>query len=440
MLEQKGQLPIRDALLLGVQLAQALDFAHSRGIVHRDIKPGNIMLLEDGLTIKVSDFGIADIAEPLGERRASGSVTGPVLGTPQYMSPEHTRGEVVDGRSDLFSAGVVLYQMLAGERPFRAENMVALATRIATEEPPPLLRKRPDVPASLRRVVDRCLAKSPAQRWQSGQELADALARVLAELDEAQQQQQRKRPVPLALKWAGTMTLLTALVTGLSAFWASQHLQSAVMTRAGMQGAALVQTLAAQHATQVLAEEWDSMGPQLEATVQAGQVRSLLLADASGIVRASSVPAQVGLPVPLQGEAVAVLSSAATQGRRIGGGLLGFDTAVVLQGKTVGAISLSVPETPWSELATLMGRLLAALALAATLAVAMGSYVVAFFFTRPVRQLAEAMDEIGRGRLDVRIAQTRNDELGQAFTSFDAMAQALQRQGTVLDNVKRTGA
>lgn len=439
LLEQRGQLPIRDVVLMGVQLAQALEFAHSNGVVHRDIKPGNIMLLSDGQTIKVNDFGVADIAEPLGERRAGSSTTGPVLGTPQYMSPEQTRGEWVDGRSDLFSTGVVLYQMLAGERPFRAQNMVALATRIATEEPPPLLRKRPDVPASLRRVVDRCLAKSLGQRWQSGQELADALLRVLAELEQAQLQQRRARPVSLALKWAAAMGLLTALVTGSGAYVVSQMWQSAALVRAGEQGAALAQMLAAQHATQVLTEDWDSLAPQLQAAVQSGQVHSVLVADMGGIVRASSNSLRLGQPYAPQGPAAGSLSTAVSQGRDLGDGLMGVETAVVLQGKTIGTLALVLQQRPWIDLAGLAPRLLAWLVLAATLAVAVGAYLAARSLTRPVRQLARAMDEIGRGRLDVRMVQVRNDELGQALASFDAMADVLQRQSAATEGGKREG-
>ena len=134
LLERSKTVPVRDAVVIGLQLARALEYAHARGVVHRDIKPGNVMLLSDGHTVKVADFGIAHMDDG-GLQRTQ---VGDVLGTPQYMSPEQTRGDKLDGRSDLFSAGIVLYQLLAGERPFRGENLVAVATQIATAEPPPL--------------------------------------------------------------------------------------------------------------------------------------------------------------------------------------------------------------------------------------------------------------------------------------------------------------
>ncbi|HEY1391840.1 MAG TPA: serine/threonine-protein kinase, partial [Methylibium sp.] len=130
---EKGQsLPVRDVVVMGIQLARALDYAHARGIVHRDIKPGNITRVKGTQTIKVLDFGIAHMDSAAGEQRTR---VGDVLGTPQYMSPEQTQGEKLDGRSDLFSAGIVLYQLLTGQRPFQADSLVALALKIAKEEP-----------------------------------------------------------------------------------------------------------------------------------------------------------------------------------------------------------------------------------------------------------------------------------------------------------------
>ena len=172
VLAEQPRLPIRDVVVMGIQLARALDYAHARGIVHRDIKPGNIMRVDGTKTVKVTDFGIAHIESTGAEQRTR---AGDVLGTPQYMSPEQARGERLDGRSDLFSTGIVLYQMLAGERPFKGEGLVALAVQIATVEPPPLERLRPEVPAAVRRIVTRCLAKQPERRFTSGKELADAL-------------------------------------------------------------------------------------------------------------------------------------------------------------------------------------------------------------------------------------------------------------------------
>src|SRR5262245_61071730 len=166
----EGKLTVERAAALGAQVADALDFAHKGGVVHRDIKPANIMV-EAGDRVKVTDFGIA-------KDTLSGdhlTMTGSLLGTPSYMSPEQARGALVDGRSDLFSVGCVLYEMVGGKKAFRGENITALIFKIITEEPPPIRELDPNVPDEYVRIVQKALTKSADQRYQSGRELADDL-------------------------------------------------------------------------------------------------------------------------------------------------------------------------------------------------------------------------------------------------------------------------
>ena len=152
----KKALPVRTVVEIGIQLVKALDYAHKKGIVHRDVKPGNIMMIRDTTTIKVADFGICRIDN---SDATQATQIGNVLGTPNYMSPEQVLGEKVDSRSDLFSAGVVLYQLLTGHLPFDGETLISVAYKITKTEPPSLDKLRPYVPLSLRRIVDRALKK-----------------------------------------------------------------------------------------------------------------------------------------------------------------------------------------------------------------------------------------------------------------------------------------
>jgi tRNA A-37 threonylcarbamoyl transferase component Bud32 len=167
---------VQETVELGIQLADALDYAHSRGIVHRDIKPSNLILLGDDKTLKIADFGIARIEAP---DVTSHTQTADVLGTPQYMSPEQVLGKKVDGRSDLFSVGIVLYQLLCGEKPFIAETLGTLLFRIASEPPRPLRDINPQLTPALYGIVDRLLAKEPDQRYENGAALAKALRAAL---------------------------------------------------------------------------------------------------------------------------------------------------------------------------------------------------------------------------------------------------------------------
>jgi tetratricopeptide (TPR) repeat protein len=165
---ERGPAPVVDAVDHARQVAQGLAAAHDAGIIHRDIKPENLIVTPDGV-VKIVDFGVAKAAE------ATVTRAGGALGTVAYMSPEQTRGEPLDARSDLWSLGVVLYEMLAGDRPFRGDGNDAVLYAIRHDAPTPLASLRPDAPAALVRVVARCLEKDPARRFRSARELAEAL-------------------------------------------------------------------------------------------------------------------------------------------------------------------------------------------------------------------------------------------------------------------------
>ncbi len=421
-LEKTRQLPLRDVVVMGLQLARALEYAHARGVVHRDIKPGNIMLLRDGQTIKVADFGIAAMDDGSGEQR---TMVGAVMGTPQYMSPEQTRGERVDGRSDLFSAGIVLYQMLAGERPFRGESLVAVATKIASEDPPPLSQKRPDLPSSLRRLVDRCLAKQPAQRYQTGKELADALLKVLTELDETARDRDKPRIVPLRVKWAAMMGLIVAVVMGLTAAVITQRQYAAMMGQVTDYGASLARFIAAQNAANVLGDEWDAVDVAVQEIMKTRNFERVSVVDSAGVVRVSSVAALRGQPYRAEGGG-GVTAGVPARFTSQGEDVLGFEAPVLFQGKQIGRVALGIPEAPLTQVARLSITLMVVLAVVTVLAVAIAMYFVANWFAKPIRLVGDSMAEIAKGRFDHRIGEQRNDEFGQLFQAFDSMAQALQ--------------
>jgi serine/threonine-protein kinase len=159
-------LPLATVLDIGIQCAEALDYAHAQGVVHRDIKPSNIMYDPDTKQCKITDFGIARITD------SSKTRTGTVLGTPNYMSPEQALGDRVDGRSDLFSLGVVLYQLCSGRLPFQGESMASLMYKIVNEPHVDIKEFNPQVPASIRKVIDNALGKQPDRRYQSGSKMA----------------------------------------------------------------------------------------------------------------------------------------------------------------------------------------------------------------------------------------------------------------------------
>ena len=164
-------LPIEQVFAIGIQVAEALGYAHEQKVVHRDVKPGNIIFDHDKGQLKVTDFGIACLTDNSKTR------TGTVLGSPFYMSPEQIAGKKVDGRSDLFSLGVTLYQLFTGHLPFEGDSLTNLMYQITNEKPKGIRKLRPELPTCLTRLINKALEKNPDKRFADGQAMADAIKR-----------------------------------------------------------------------------------------------------------------------------------------------------------------------------------------------------------------------------------------------------------------------
>jgi serine/threonine protein kinase len=222
-----GRLPLSKALDLARQVASGLAAAHAKGITHRDIKPENLFVTTDG-HLKILDFGLAK-ASPLAPGATAGpsdsstvlaphqTEAGVVLGTVGYMSPEQVRGDTADPRSDIFSFGIVLYELLSGDRPFKGDSAVQTMNAILTEDPPEIVTTGKPLPPALERVVRHCLEKKPDERFQSARDLAFALDALstgsgtstsTSTVAAVAAPRQRRRWLPLALIGLGVLTAL----------------------------------------------------------------------------------------------------------------------------------------------------------------------------------------------------------------------------------------
>jgi eukaryotic-like serine/threonine-protein kinase len=227
---EKGPLPLDQALKYGAQIADGLDKAHRSGVVHRDLKPGNIMLTPTGA--KLLDFGLAKPAAPpasaatlTGVPASPVTEEGTIVGTFQYMSPEQVEGKELDGRSDIFSLGAVLYEMVTGKRAFEGKSQLSVASAILEKQPEPISAAKPMTPPALEHAVKKCLAKLPDERWQSASDLAGELKWIG---ETGSQAGVAVRAAAVGGKWQRASWLLTATffllaVAGGAGWWEASN-------------------------------------------------------------------------------------------------------------------------------------------------------------------------------------------------------------------------
>ena len=440
VLMDKKKLPLRQTLIIALQLAKSLDYAHKSGIVHRDIKPDNIIVMPDGESIKVADFGIARMNE---NEESQKTQVGSVLGTPRYMSPEQALGESVDGRSDLFSVGTIMYEMLSGNKAFDASNMATLMIQIAQKQPESLKTVCPDIPAGVRQIIQKLLQKSPDKRFQTGNKLAEALGKELSTLNDQQVEQKRHKYIPLKIRWTLSVAAIVGLVSFISIYIVF-NIQSEAMTKQAVDsGSSFAKFISNQTAMPILEEDWISLETFIGDAASRDTFSYLIVTDRAGLIKGASDNSLVGkmyepnanAELISKTEDVHTTSSETADGRKI----FNIKTSILFQSTEVGQLILGLSQDGLDNVKSTTLRLMFFLALITTSSVAVVMFIFGGLIARPFNVLNQSLKGFAAGNLDTRISLTRNDEIGEVFDGFNSMAAAIQDRYTeVTDELAQT--
>jgi serine/threonine-protein kinase len=422
------RVPLREAVIYGIQLAEALDYSHARGIVHRDVKPSNILILGERDGIRITDFGIAHMETGGTAQR---TVLGTVLGTPQYMSPEQIEGLAVDGRSDLFSLGVILYQLISGEKPFASETLTSLLLKIVKEDPVPLGDKAREAPQSLQKIVARLLEKRPEQRFQSGREVAQQLRRVIQEIDERERQGNEARILPLRFQWTAIMAVVVCVAMIVGSYVVYSKQVETMIELALDSGGSLAQFIAVESVESLLIEDWVALETFVQEIEERQQISYLRIVDHHEVVRASTAPGEVGRP--LKGAEPGITLREAENilitGREVEGvRVFDFDVPLLFQEKRIGSLQLGISRNALNAAANLTFWTMLLLLVVVVLTVAIVAYLLAARITLPIRILRSALVQVNQGNLNHRIKAERTDEFELLFDEYNRMAETLLQQ------------
>lgn len=421
LLLENAAFAMEDVMHIAMLLADALDYAHLKGVVHRDMKPDNIVLSADLQSVKVADFGIARVED---SSTKESTQVGMMLGTPRYMSPEQASGAAVDGRSDLFAVGVILYEMITGKKAFDAESMPTLIMQIVQKDPLPIRQISKDTPVGLQKIVHKLLQKKPEKRFQSGTELKEALARERQDLLE--EQQEKSGYLSLQVKWTAIMTTVVAIAMAFSATLVYRALENTLTQQAIDSGISFSNFVAVQSAIPVLSEDWATLESFAQDAAARDSFKYLIVSDHEQIIRVASDSSLVGGSWSSTSDAQTVYSQGET---RVSDnqGVFDFSVPILFNQTRVGSVTVGMDRSQLEAALATTARMMVILGLAIVLAVAVVLFVFNKLIAKNILLATKALNLFGQQQYETRISKTRSDEFGALFKAFNAMADGVEK-------------
>ncbi|WP_168204167.1 serine/threonine protein kinase [Aliikangiella coralliicola] len=428
VLKAQGKLNLRTVLAMTIQLSSALNYAHKQGVVHRDIKPGNIVVLKDKKTVKLTDFGIAQLDETLGN---VGKKTDKVLGTPEYMAPEQVLGQSVDNRSDLYSFGVLIFRMLMGLPPFVSDDLGQLFKQIVKDKPPPLVVEEEKVKDDIRDLSRKLLRKKPEKRFQNASQVIAELKNIHAKLGDSSKREKREF-VSLRLRWTGIMAgvVFVAMCISLAVVYFVQYRSLSGITFD--YGRSIARMIAFESSEPILLGDDVGLNALVLESSKNEQLKSVFVMDVNNKVLASTISEEVGkqFSPPQSRELKQSLDQSQIYQRELAENKVLFDIEMPINfgEKAIGNLYVSFSaDSMYSASKT---------TLVAMLVVMMITLFVVFIITlvlarqtsKDYQRITLALDKLSLGRVEARLVSERNDEVGQLFTAFNRLANFIEKR------------
>lgn len=423
-------IPLPSLLRLSIEIADALDFAHQHGVVHQDIKPENITLLNEQGDIKMMDFGIARIM-PQVDLPSTEGASAFLSGTPEYMSPEQISDHPVDGRSDLYALGVVLFELITGQVPFKGDDPWAVWKQVLNDPVPALRPRDPHTPPELVDLVRTLLAKDPNERYQSAAGVAADLRAMARRQEEMSQHWLARRIIPLRVRWPLLMSIIVAVTMVLGLLWVHHRQNEVISNLAFDYGFTLSEWVAMQTAEDLLLQDklalqsWvDSMSKNRDIVYMAienGQGQTEAQSRGDQLVSLMSAQLKDDHVIRHRG-ALRVYSVQQTDGAPF----FVFESPIEYHDRPIGQlrIGLTANALAAANRATLWTLMIWISVI--FLVVLVGTYWFARRIQIPLDVVQSALGQIRAGRLDHRIRMGRRDEFAQIFAAYNAMADALE--------------